>query len=97
MEPQHGNSIAPGAVSKQIKNGSGEREKCFTKNIVVLKHSDVTIRKKQVYMPNTIEMAQIKKAGKGQFLTQVPIKSSMTVGNIEMLLKDHFPCLVGQR
>ncbi|XP_068727274.1 uncharacterized protein [Montipora capricornis] len=91
MELQHGNRTAPGAVAKRIKNSSGG------KSVVVLKKGDVTIRKKIVYMPNTIEMAQLKKLGRGQFRTQVPIDSGMTVEHIETLLKKFFPCLEGQR
>ncbi|XP_068727276.1 uncharacterized protein [Montipora capricornis] len=86
-----GNRTAPGAVSKQIKNSSGG------KSVVVLKRSDVTIRNENVYMPNTIEMAQLKKPGKGQFGRQVPIDSGMTVEDIEILLKECFPCLEEQR
>ncbi|XP_068751052.1 uncharacterized protein [Montipora capricornis] len=71
-------------------NGTGGR------SVVVLKHSDVTIRNKDVYMPTTIGMAQLKKPGRGQF-RRVSINSSMTVEHIENLLKESFPCLEGQR
>ena len=91
MELQHGNRIAPGAVAKRIKNSSGG------KSVVVLKKGDVKIRNKIVYMPNTIEMAQLKKPGKGQFWRQVPIDSGMTAEQIEKLLKECFPCLEGKR
>ena len=73
------------------RSGTGGR------SVVVLKWSDVTIRQnKDVCMPNTIEMAELKKPGKGQF-KRVPINSDMTVENIENLLKEYFPCLEGQR
>ena len=67
------------------------------KNVVALKESDVTIRNGVVFMPNTIEMAQIKKPEKGQFKTKMRISSSMTEGDIEQVLVEAFPFLKGQR
>ena len=48
-------------------------------------------------MPNTIEMAQLKKKEKGQFLTNVQISSKMTQQDISKLLIDSFPYLEDQR
>ena len=67
------------------------------KSVVVLKSSNVTIRDDFVFMPNTIEMAQLKKKEKGQFLTNVQISSEMTQQDIRELLISLFPYLGDQR
>ena len=67
------------------------------KSVVVLKSSNVTIRNDSVFMPNTIEMAQLKKKGKGQFLTNVQISSKMSKQDIKELLISLFPYLGDQR
>ena len=68
-----------------------------SKSVVVLKRSDVTIRNGFVFMPNTIEMAQIKKQEKGQFKTNMAISSRMTDRDIKRVLVEAFPLLEGQR
>ena len=67
------------------------------KNVVVLKSSNVTIRNNSVFMPNTIEMARLKKKEKGQFLTNVQISSKMSQQDIRELLISLFPYLGDQR
>ena len=67
------------------------------KNIVFLKNSDVTIRDEIVFMPITIEMAQLKKPEKGQFKTNVQISSKMTEMDIKRILVENFPFLEHQR
>ena len=67
------------------------------KSVVVLKSSNVTMRNDSVFMPNTIEMAQLKKKEKGQFLTNVQISSKMTQQDIKELLISLFPYLGDQR
>ena len=67
------------------------------KSVVVLKSTNVTIRNDSVFMPNTIEMAQLKKKEKGQFLTNVQISSKMTQQDIKELLISLFPYLGDQR
>ena len=67
------------------------------KSVVVLKSCDVTMRNDSVFMPNTIEMAQLKKKEKGQFLTNVQISSKMTQQDIKELLISLFPYLGDQR
>ena len=67
------------------------------KSVVVLKSCDVTIGDNYVRMPNTIEMAQLKKKEKGQFLTNVQISSKMTQQDIKELLISLFPYLGDQR
>ena len=67
------------------------------KSVVVLKSSNVTIGDNYVRMPNTIEMARLKKKEKGQFLTNVQISSKMTQQDIKELLISLFPYLGDQR
>ena len=67
------------------------------KNVVVLKSCNVTLRNNFVFMPNTIEMAQLKKKEKGQFLTNVQISSKMSQKDIRELLISLFPYLGDQR
>ena len=67
------------------------------KSVVVLKSSDVTIRNNSVFMPNTIEVAQLKKKEKGQFVTNVQISSKMSQQDIRELLISLFPYLGDQR
>lgn len=66
------------------------------KNVVVLKSSDVTTKDDVVFMPNTIEMAQLKKATNGQFKS-MQISSNMSEAEIEESLKRLFPCLKDKR
>lgn len=63
------------------------------KNVVVLKSEDVVIKGPTVFMPNTIEMAAIKKPNTGQFKTGVQISSTMTAADVEAKLKEIFTIL----
>ena len=67
------------------------------KSVVVLKSSNVTIRNNSVFMPNTIEVAHLKKKEKGQFVTNVQIFSKMSQQDIRELLISIFPYLGDQR
>ena len=67
------------------------------KNVVVLKESDVTRRNGYVAMPNTIEMARIKKPEKEQFKTQICLSSNMTEEDVKQVLQEAFPFLEGHR
>ena len=66
------------------------------RSVVVLKTSDITVRDNDVFMPNTIEMAQIKKPEKGQF-KKVQITKEMTEGNVKEKLLETFPYLRNHR
>ena len=66
------------------------------RSVVVLKTSDITVRDNDVFMPNTIEMAQIKKPEKGQF-KKVQITKEMTEGNVTAKLLETFPYLRNHR
>ena len=82
------------AIVKRMKKEPGG---VTGKSVVVLKGSDVTTRNKIVFMPNTIEMAQLKKPDKGQFKTNVQISSKMTEMDIKKILVETFPFLGHQR
>ena len=64
---------------------------------MVLKPCDVVVRNETVFMPNTIEMAQLKKTEKGQFKKNVPFSSKMTEMDVKKILVATFPCLDCQR
>lgn len=67
------------------------------KSVVVLFDSDVTVRENgEVCMPNTIEMAQLKKRGKGQF-GKITFTSEMTVEDVRLALFLNFPILRNKR
>ena len=82
------------AVVKRMKKEPGA---VTGKSVVVLKDSDVTTRNENVFMPNTIEMAQLKKPEKGQFKTNVQISSKMMETDIKRILVETFPFLEHQR
>lgn len=80
--------------AKRMKREAGS---VTGKSVVVLRSSDVMRRDTYVFMPNTIEMAQIKKPDRGQFKTNVQISSKMTESDIEKTLLETFPILRRQR
>ena len=92
QQPLH-NGCKEGPVKRMKK----ERGASSGKSVVVLKHSDVTKRNGIVFMPNTIEMAQLKKPEQGQFKTNVQFSSKMTELDVSGLLVDTFPFLRDQR
>lgn len=69
------------------------------KSVTVLLPSDVTVGEKtgEVLMPNTIEMAQIKKTGKGRFKTGIHFSSKMSEKDVEKTLQDEFNILKNRR
>ena len=79
-------------LAKRMKPGS-----VMGKSVVVLRHNDVTIGKSSVFMPNTIEMAQLKKPLKGQFKRNVEISSEMSEQDVKRALRDNFPILEHER
>ena len=64
---------------------------------MVLKPCDVVERKGTVFLPNTIDMAQIKKTERGQFMTNVQFSSKMTESDTKKILVEKFPFLECQR
>ena len=69
------------------------------KSVTVLQPSDVTVgeRTGEVLMPNTIEMAQIKKLRNGRFKTGIHFSSKMSEKDVEKTLQDEFDILKNQR
>ena len=67
------------------------------KSVMVFKSCDVTIKTNSVFIPNTIEMAQMKKKEKGQFVTNVQISSMMSQKDIREPLISLVPYLGEQR
>lgn len=63
------------------------------KNVLVLTSRDVRKKGGKVFMPNTIEMAQLKKPKRGRFKTKIKLPKTMTVKNVEAELRDQFPVL----
>ena len=84
------NGVAPHKKKKERGSPTG-------KNVVVLKPCDVIVRDGTVFMPNTIEMAKLKKAEKGQFKANVQISSRMTDKDIKRIIVETFPFLEYQR
>ena len=80
-----------------LKRAKKEPGALTGKNVVVLKLCDVVEKDGTVFMPNTIEMAQLKKLGKGQFKTNVQFSSKMTESEIKRILVEEFPFLKCQR
>ena len=80
-----------------LKRAKKEPGALTGKSVVVLKPCDVVERDGTVFMPNTIEMAQLKKSEKGQFKTNVQISSRMTESDIELILVKTFPFLENKR
>ena len=67
------------------------------KSVVVLRTRDVRVRNDFVFMPNTIEMAQLKKQSRGQFKRNVQISLQMTETDVKHTLMELFPILEGKR
>ena len=80
-----------------LKRAKKEPGALTGKSVVVLKPCDVVERDGTVFMPNTIEMAQLKKSEKGQFKTNVQISSKMTEMDIKKILVKTFPYLESKR
>ena len=80
-----------------LKRAKKEPGALAGKSVVVLKPCDVKVERGIVFMPNTIEMAQLKKSEKGQFKTNVQISSKMTEMDIKGTLVKTFPYLKSKR
>ena len=93
------------SVEKKVENAFEEpnaakrmkKEPPKGKSVVVLRSTDVMRRNLTVFMPNTIEMAQLKKREKGQFKTNVQISSKMNQHDIKQKLLEIFPILEHKR
>ena len=63
----------------------------FSKTVVLLKKEDCERRSGKVYMPNTIEMAKIKKPDRGQYRTNVQFSKLMGEDLVTRRLQEEFP------
>ena len=79
-------------LTKQIKAAS-RRSGPRGKNVVVLRRENINMKGGTVIVPNTIEMAKIRKSHTGQFKTDVQISSAMTAADVEGKLKEVFVIL----
>jgi len=62
----------------------------FSKTVVLLKKEDYEIRNGKVYVPNTIEMAQIKRPDRGQYKTNVQFSINMGEDMVRQTLQQRF-------
>lgn len=79
----------------QSHSESGEGT--FYRNVTVLLATDVAKRNDQLFMPNTIEMAKIKKKEKGQYVSGIKFSSNMSEEEVKGRILSHFPNLKNQR
>lgn len=66
------------------------RSDSFSKTVILLKKNDCARRNGEVYLPNTIEMANIKKPETGQYKTSVQFSSKMTADMVRQKLVETF-------
>ena len=81
-------------LAKQMRKDPGATTR---KSVVVLTRGNVGMRDGMVFMPNTIEMAILKKPDKGQFKTNIPFSSNMTETDVKCTLMENFPILRDKR
>lgn len=63
----------------------------FSKTVVLLTKDDCERRNGKVYMPNTIEMAKIKKPDRGQYRANVQFSKVMGKDMVRRRLHEEFP------
>ena len=86
-----------GAIGTALRKTKKEPGALTGKSVIVLKPCDVTIKDGTVFIPTTIEMAQLKKSEKGQFRTNVQFSSKMTETDVKRILVETFPFLECQK
>lgn len=79
-------------VSDNSASTTRKRES-IVKNVMVLFGCDVEKRDSKVYMPNTIEMALLKRPERGQFKKEIEFTKTMTEKDVKEKLHRHFPKL----
>ena len=70
---------------------TNEVKKPFTKPVTLLKFDDCERRNGIVYVPNTIEMARIKKPGRGQYKKRVKFSTNASEQSVKDTLQAEFP------
>ncbi|PFX12847.1 hypothetical protein AWC38_SpisGene23127, partial [Stylophora pistillata] len=81
-------------MDEKLHSESGRGIHCH--NVTVLLSSNVTKRNDQICMPTTIDMAKLKKKGKGQFVNNVEFNINMSEEDVKRRLLSHFPNLENQ-
>ena len=76
---------------------SESEEGIRSRNVTVLLATDVTKRNDQLFMPNTIELAQIKKKEKGQYVSEIKFSNNMSEEEVKGRILSHFPNSKNQR
>lgn len=72
-------------VDVVVKKPKGSR------TVILLKNDNYRRRNGQVYIPNTIEMAQIKKPIRGQYKKNVQFSKNMDEDMVKHQLQEAFP------
>lgn len=62
-----------------------------SRTVVLLKNDDYRRKNGKVYIPNTIEMAQIKKPIRGQYKKYVQFSKNMDEDMVKRQLQESFP------
>ena len=76
---------------KQAGADKGKRaQDNFSKTVILLKENDCERRNGEVYLPNTIEMAKIKKKSTGQYKTEVQFSKQMSEEMVRQKLQETF-------
>ncbi|XP_078354075.1 uncharacterized protein LOC144638723 [Oculina patagonica] len=77
----------PAAAAVKVKRS---QDGCFSKTVILLKKNDCRRSKDKVYIPNTIEMAKIKKPNTGQYKTKVQFFKEMSEEMVRQKLQETF-------
>lgn len=70
---------------------TNEVKKPFIKPVTLLNFDDCERRNGIVYVPNTIEMARIKKPGRGQYKKRVKFSTNASEQSVKDTLQAEFP------
>lgn len=70
---------------------TNEVKKPFIKPVTLLNFDDCERRNGIVYVPNTIEMARIKKPGRGQYKKRVKFFTNTSEKSVKDTLQAEFP------
>ena len=84
-------NIAHASVMDQQPVDAVAKKPKGSRNVVLLKNDDYRRKKGKVYIPNTIEMAQIKKPHRGQFKKNVQFFKNMDEDMVKQQLQEAFP------
>ena len=96
MEPVKSGENDDASIGEE-PNAKRHRGDPNAKSVVVLFDSDVKVRENgEVSMPNTIEMAELKKPGKGRY-AKISFTSEMTEEDVRKTLCFNFPILSCKR